>query len=242
MANKLPWLKHAANSRNDDFLYRAEDQFGAFGYAAWWKILEILHQHGTGDKFKMTTSRLCLELRSKLPRVRLYLGWSQAAGKLQHQFTRDGVEIEIKNFRKWQNNLRVKAYPKRSQIAQEGEGEGEGDNKQQLTAVCKNGKPKTNHQLVVEFFASTVGTSIENQAIAKRFFMAHGKAASELLSMASGDVELAKVAIREISAYLNRLVEEKRINEWSNLAAINNQFVKWKTEYDRDKARKSNVN
>lgn len=102
MANKLPWMKHDHNARNDDFIKRACGRFGHFGYSGWFRMLEVLHEHGTGDKLCITRSRFASELGSKWPPVGNLLAFCQESGKVR--FTDDGKElvIEVKNFRKKQ--------------------------------------------------------------------------------------------------------------------------------------------
>lgn len=106
MANKLPWFTHDHNARNDDFIYRSETKFGPQGYSFWFKIIELLHEHGTGDILNMSQSRLCLELRSRWPVVRLYLDWSQTSGKLEFNLSGTEVQLQIKKFRERQSKLK----------------------------------------------------------------------------------------------------------------------------------------
>lgn len=108
MANKLPWFKHDHDARHDDFIYRAEERFGHFGYAAYFKLLEILHTHGVGDKLLITRTRLTSELRSKWPPVRMFLDYCQDAGKISWSDSGPNVGIEVKNFRKKQDKKKFK--------------------------------------------------------------------------------------------------------------------------------------
>ena len=133
MANKLPWFTHDHNARNDDFIYRSEDRFGAFGYSAYFKILELLHEHGTGDCLLITPSRLTLELRSSQAKVRLYLDWGQTWGKLKFDWSPTEVRLEIKKFRERQANRKSKTIstslngPSKTIQQEEEEREGEGE-------------------------------------------------------------------------------------------------------------------
>ncbi|MFH2114133.1 MAG: hypothetical protein ABIJ86_06480 [Spirochaetota bacterium] len=134
--NKLPWFKHDHNARNDDFLQRAEDKFGHFGYSAYFKLLELLHQHGTGDELRMTPARLCRELRSRRAQVRLYLDFSQGSGKVQATWKPDEVRLQIKNFRKKQEKCGRKNPPKPPLEGEgEEEGEEEGDREEKTLAL-----------------------------------------------------------------------------------------------------------
>lgn len=78
MSNKLPWFTHDHDARNDLFISQAEDRFGPFGYCAYFKLLEVIHEHGVGDKLVMTRGRLCKELRTRGPQLVAYLEWAQA--------------------------------------------------------------------------------------------------------------------------------------------------------------------
>lgn len=132
MANKLPWMKHDHNARNDDFIKRACGEFGHFGYAGWFRMLEVLHEHGAGDKLCITRSRFASELGSKWPPVGNLLAFCQESGKVR--FTDDGKElvIEVKNFRKKQGKKGGQNDSpddlKDFKQAQEEEGDGEEDN------------------------------------------------------------------------------------------------------------------
>lgn len=132
MANKLPWMKHDHNARNDDFLKRACARFGHFGYAGWFRMLETLHEHGIGDKLCMERSRFASELGSKWPPVRNLLDFYRESGKVQYNENGKELVIEVKNFRKKQDkkNLKIDMYDdlKSLKPAQEEEGEGEEDN------------------------------------------------------------------------------------------------------------------
>ena len=129
--NKLPWFTHDHDARNDEFLQRAEDQFGHFGYAAYFKILEIIHQHGTGGILRMSQSRVALNLRSRWPQVRLYLDFCQTSGKVEFKLIGDQVELQNKKFIQRQRNLKSKATSMQpesnSKIGIYKEGEGEED-------------------------------------------------------------------------------------------------------------------
>ncbi len=106
MANKLPWFTHDHNARNDDFIRRSEEQFGHFGYAAYFKILELIHEHGCGDILKISSVRLCQELRSKRKVIRKYLESSREANKIVFTWNSDEINIQIKKFRERQSKLK----------------------------------------------------------------------------------------------------------------------------------------
>lgn len=110
--NKLPWFTHDHDARIDEFIQRAEDRFGPFGYAAYFKILEIIHQHGVGGILKMERSRLCQNLRARWPGVRLYLNFCQGSGKLQFNLSGTQVELQNKKFIERQSKLKSKTPAK----------------------------------------------------------------------------------------------------------------------------------
>lgn len=131
MANKLPWFTHDHNARNDDFIRRAEDKFGHFGYAGYFKILEVLHEHGSGDTLKMSKSRLSQELRSKWPQVRLLLDFCRTSGKVEFTSSSAEVQLQIKKFRERQSKMKTKIpernpeHSAKTPLEREGEREGE---------------------------------------------------------------------------------------------------------------------
>lgn len=134
MSNKLPWFTHDHDARNDDFIRRAEDRFGHFGYAGYFKMIEILHEHGTGDRLKITKSRLSQELRSRWPQVRLLLDFCRTSGKVEFTSSQTEVELQIKKFRerqqKMKSNLPSTFRQPSVNLPLEGEGEKEGQDKQ----------------------------------------------------------------------------------------------------------------
>lgn len=101
MPNKLPWFPHDHDAHHDEFLQKAMDEFGHFGYAAYFMLLELIHKHGTGDRLVMNTSRLAKNLRSRWPQVRLYLEFSRTSGKVEFTLIGTSVELQIHNIRKW---------------------------------------------------------------------------------------------------------------------------------------------
>lgn len=106
--NKLPWFTHDHDARHDLFLQKAVDKFGHFGYAAYFIILEIFHQHGVGDKLIISRSRLSQELRSRWPQVELYLDFCRTSGKVQSDIRSDEVELQINKFRERQAKMKSK--------------------------------------------------------------------------------------------------------------------------------------
>lgn len=133
MANKLPWMKHDHNARNDDFVKRACGRFGHFGYAGWFRLLETVHEHGVGDNLCMTRSRLASELGSKWPPVRNLLDFCRESGKVQYNESGEEVRIVVKNFRKKQEKKSFKPADvsvldlAKQALEEEGEVEGEND-------------------------------------------------------------------------------------------------------------------
>lgn len=132
--NKLPWFTHDHSARLDEFIQRAEDGFGHFGYAAYFKILEMIHQHGIGGILTTTRARLVQNLRSRWPQVQQYLEFSRLSGKFQVTFSPDEVQIQNKKFIERQRKMKSKAPSKllerslKAPLEGEGEGEGERDN------------------------------------------------------------------------------------------------------------------
>lgn len=104
MPNKLPWYPHEHDARNDAVIYEAMDRFGLDGYAAWFIILDLIHEHGAGDTVTLSMSRMCREFRSRSTKVRLLLDFFQTSSRLL--WGEDGllvtIQIEKVNI-KWKN-------------------------------------------------------------------------------------------------------------------------------------------
>ena len=65
---KMKWFKHYSNASNDNSINRLEDEFGHFGYAAYWKILEVCADKWDGKsepKFVLNKSMVVIMLRSR---------------------------------------------------------------------------------------------------------------------------------------------------------------------------------
>jgi len=101
--NQHPWMKHDHNARNDLFIRGLESRMGHFGYSGFFKLLEVLHEQGSGDNLCITKAHLSSELRSKWPTVRLLLTPCQDAGKVHFDEDGQDVRITVKNFRKKQD-------------------------------------------------------------------------------------------------------------------------------------------
>lgn len=135
--NKLPWFTHDNNARHDLFITQLEDKFGHFGYASYFKILEMLHQHGIGDKLTIPKAKLCQELRSRWTKVRLLLNFCSTSGKVEFNSSSTQVQLQIKKFierqRKMRRNSNNIAPSTGPQLPLEGEVEGE----REVKAVVK---------------------------------------------------------------------------------------------------------
>jgi hypothetical protein len=109
VANKLPWFTHDHDARRDEFVQRSMDKFGHFGYAAYFMLLEVIHEHGVGGIVRMTKSRLAQNLRSRWPQVRLYLDFCRTSGKVEVRLTGDEVELQNKKFIERQRKSKANA-------------------------------------------------------------------------------------------------------------------------------------
>jgi len=106
------------------------------------------------------------------------------------------------------------------------------DSAQKPKAKEQAPRPKSPQQLLIEHFAKNRGVDLSNLAAQDRFFKQHCTAATELLALSGEKLDMACQAVEDIARYLDELVQKKTIEEWSNLAAINNHFLKWKAIYD----------
>lgn len=107
--NKLPWFLHAVDAHEDEFIQKAMDEFGHFGYAGYFIILELIHKHGAGGILKISKSKLAQSLRSRWPQVELLLNFCSTSGELEFTLSPTSVELQNKMFIKSQHNLRVKS-------------------------------------------------------------------------------------------------------------------------------------
>ena len=98
MANKLPWFTHDHNARCDEFIQRLMDEFGHFGYAAYFMLLEVIHEHGVGGALTMKQTRLAHNLRTRWPQLRVLLEFCRSSAKVDVNFTADEVQLLNKKF------------------------------------------------------------------------------------------------------------------------------------------------
>lgn len=93
-------------------IYGLISEYGHFGYAAYFMILELLHREGIGDILQISPQQLCFNLRSKPKVVRNYLVSirERSGNKIITNWddSRNIIIIEVKNFREWQHNLKPK--------------------------------------------------------------------------------------------------------------------------------------
>ena len=98
-----------------------------------------------------------------------------------------------------------------------------------LGGVVKKG----DHSKLVKAFAEKKGYRPKNQAQWKYLFSTQGKAAKLLLEMA-GDLPTALKALDEIGDWLDSKTEKDGWLEWTNMAAINTQFMSWQKSEDAE--------
>lgn len=134
--NKLPWFTHDHSARNDDFIQRSIEHFGHFGYAAYFMILELLHEHGREDLLKMSPSRLCKELRTKRPQLLKFLEFARNSGKMEFKWGESDITIRVPKFRERQSKMKSKIRATATQpsvnLPLEREGDGHGDRERQV--------------------------------------------------------------------------------------------------------------
>lgn len=92
---------------------------------------------------------------------------------------------------------------------------------------------------IVEEFARLRGIGLSNGTSKEHFYRKHFSAAVMLFEMANRDLEIAMLAMKEISRYLDRLVVEKKIDCWRNLNAVTANYLEWRAEYDKDKIKRT---
>ena len=106
MANKLKWFTHDHDARHDLFIESSIDRFGHFGYAAYFMLIELIHQHGVGGKLSISRAKLCQNLRSRWPQVGLYLDFCRTSAKVEYNLSGTEVELQIKKFSERQSKLK----------------------------------------------------------------------------------------------------------------------------------------
>jgi hypothetical protein len=120
--NKLPWFKHDANAHEDLWIKQSIDRGGHFAGWAWWVLLEMLHRHGRENTLRCSATVLAHAMMTRKEKVIKTLtifsrppSDPRDHSKVIFKSSGDDLEIEILNFRKKQDNLRLKAYPNRVQ-------------------------------------------------------------------------------------------------------------------------------
>lgn len=182
MSNKLPWFTHDHDARNDEFLQRSMDKFGHFGYAAYFMLLEIIHEHGVGGIVTMSQSRLAQNLRSRWPQVRLYLDFSRTSGKVD--FTLNGTEVQLQNkkFIQRQGKLKFKTPPTLQQHSVKTPQEGEREEERERHNTKGPSRPPSEVQLVVEAYKKLKGIAFDDAKWNEANFPRFSKSAKALIS------------------------------------------------------------
>lgn len=116
MANINPWFKHYATAHNDLWLRHLVRKEGHVAGWIWWVLLELLHKHGRGNTLIMNISDIAhaaASSNSVVTRVLTQMATEfQGQSKLSWNSVGTQLELEIKNFREKQHNLKVKTGPK----------------------------------------------------------------------------------------------------------------------------------
>ena len=201
--NKLPWFTHDHNARSDEFLQTAMDRFGHFGYAAYFMLLELIHEHGSGGILKMPARRVAQQLRSKSAAVRLYLAYCASTGKMEVRWIGDDVEIQNKKFIERQRKMKFNAPPMLRQRSvnapQEREVEREVEREEhipkaaiaakqkQVASAIIPGKPLTPIQAVVRAFKVAKGIPVDDAAWDRDNYPIQCRAAAKLLRAFNGN-------------------------------------------------------
>lgn len=92
----MGWFKHEDNASEDAFIHRLEDEFGDAGYAAYFKILELMRSNldpKMPEKLVCSRTLIRQKLRKRWTTVELYLNYCKAEGKLL--WFREGEKITV---------------------------------------------------------------------------------------------------------------------------------------------------
>jgi hypothetical protein len=108
----LPWFTHDHDAHQDIWLRHVVRKQGHVAGWLWWVLLELLHNHGTGDTLKMDISdisKAALTSNSVVTRVLTELATEfQGQLKLRWKSVGTEIELEIKKFRERQSNFKSK--------------------------------------------------------------------------------------------------------------------------------------
>lgn len=190
--NRQPWLKHDHLAHQDEFIQQSMLKFGPAGYSNFFIIIELVHLHGNSEgSLKISRSNLCQKLRSRWPQVGLYLDWSRTQGKLQFNLISDEVELKIKNYRKWQYNIKSKSVPNPSQIRTDIEGDREEEEETTIGPAVQKPKMISPIQQIVEAYKMAKNVSRKDKGWDKQNFSRYAKAAKGLLDCFKGDLSRA---------------------------------------------------
>jgi hypothetical protein len=96
----LKWFKHQSDSLDDPFISDLMDEFGAFGYLAWFGLMELIAKENgkvlTG-KASFSEAFLRRKLRKSSTKVQLFLNYCSTKGKLSFNFSEKNFNIEMDN-------------------------------------------------------------------------------------------------------------------------------------------------
>src|ERR1041385_6561531 len=103
----MKWFKHMADASDDSFIQALEDRFGHFGYAGYFKLLEIYAKETGNNPAKHITvseSYLMRKLRKRSREVHLFLNFCSTSGKLLLNFSEKKFIISIPKFAEIKDN------------------------------------------------------------------------------------------------------------------------------------------
>jgi len=115
-ARRYPWLKHASDAHEDQWLRAAIREDGPAAGWAWWVLLEILQSDGQGDFLRYDSrdfSRKAMVSRPKL--IKIFTNLSRKVEEIEKlSFKQVGnfFEFNVFRFKDFQKNLRSNGVDK----------------------------------------------------------------------------------------------------------------------------------
>jgi hypothetical protein len=115
----MEWFKHYCRASDDEKIAALEDKFGDFGYAAYFKILEICCEKlkDNEEKFVLNPKRVRQKLNCYQNKVELLLNFAATLNLLSFNKTQLGYEIKVPNLLKLMNKDHKYNKGKRKQVS-----------------------------------------------------------------------------------------------------------------------------
>ena len=100
----MKWFKHISDASEDLFIQDIESKFGDFGYAFWFKTLELIALHGKDGVLEISWNVYQKKLHKRRTQVELLLNFCSTYSKLNFSSNENTVIISCKKFTEMTDN------------------------------------------------------------------------------------------------------------------------------------------